>query len=230
MDVKLQRTIREQEVEQIIPFLPRSGTILEIGAGAGWQAKRIAEHGFDVKAIDLPVRGLAKYSEFDIIHYDGYNIPFPSECFSAVYASNVLDHIPHVYEFQKEIHRVLEPDGVAIIVLPTTSWRFWSILTHYPHYLKQAGLLIEQALMPKKWEMKRARVEILTNTTKGHVMGFLNTSCLCHGLESEATVSQNYSCSIRRIGEPFSWKTGGPLRTAIPTNSFTPVISCWGLC
>jgi len=31
-----------------------------------------------------------------------------------------------------ETYRVLRPGGVAIHILPTPSWRFWTILAHYP--------------------------------------------------------------------------------------------------
>jgi len=56
-------------------------------------------------------------------------IPFEDHAFDIVFSSNVLEHIPHVVEFQKEIQRVLKPDGIAIHVLPSSSWRVWSNMT-----------------------------------------------------------------------------------------------------
>ena len=39
-------------------------------------------------------------------------------------------------EFQKEIKRVLKPNGSAIHVLPTASWRFWSWISHCCNWFK----------------------------------------------------------------------------------------------
>jgi SAM-dependent methyltransferase len=63
--------------------------------------------------------------------YDGVNIPFPNEQFDVVFSSNVLEHIPHVESFQKEIQRVLKPGGIAVHCIPTPTWRLWTTFTHY---------------------------------------------------------------------------------------------------
>lgn len=42
----------------------------------------------------------------------------------------------HLDELLREISRVLKPGGIAIHVLPTPSWRFWTSLSHYPYYAK----------------------------------------------------------------------------------------------
>lgn len=96
MKLELQRAIREYEIEQVIPLIPKGSSILEIGAGAGWQARRLAETGFDVTAIDLKNRSLAPHSVWDTQHYDGKTVPYPDSSFDVVFSSNVLDHIPHV--------------------------------------------------------------------------------------------------------------------------------------
>ena len=48
------RTIRTCELETILPYFPEHSTVLEVGAGAGWQAKVLAARGYDVHAIDIP--------------------------------------------------------------------------------------------------------------------------------------------------------------------------------
>jgi hypothetical protein len=52
-----------------------------------------------------------------------------------VFTSNVLPHISHLELFQKEILRVLKPKGIVLHILPTTGWRFWTFVIHYPSNL-----------------------------------------------------------------------------------------------
>jgi ubiquinone/menaquinone biosynthesis C-methylase UbiE len=128
--------IRKYEIEQVLPLVPGGSAILEIGAGAGWQARTLTERGFSVVAIDVQDGAYAPDRVWPVIEYDGTHIPFPDHHFDIVFSSNVLEHIPHVKEFQVEIKRVLKPGGRAIHVLPTPSWRFWTNITHYLYLVK----------------------------------------------------------------------------------------------
>jgi len=94
----------------------------------------MAHRGFDVSAIDLPTSNFVGQRIWNVQDYDGHTIPFPENTFDVVFSSNTLEHIPHVRAFQDEIRRVLKPDGVAIHVLPSVSWRFWTNLTHPLRY------------------------------------------------------------------------------------------------
>lgn len=125
------RSTRLHDLSLVIPYLPTGGRVLEIGAGAGWQAKALAAVGFDVTAIDLPTSNYRTQREWSITDYDGYLIPFPSNSFDAVFSSNVLEHVAHIKDFQMEIRRVLGPRGVAIHVMPTATWRLWTLVTYY---------------------------------------------------------------------------------------------------
>ena len=66
--------------------------------------------------------------------YDGFTIPFDDNYFDIVFSSNVLEHIPHVVEFQKELHRVLKPSGKAVHLLPSSRWRLYTNITHIIKY------------------------------------------------------------------------------------------------
>ena len=111
-------------------LLPDSGRVLEIGAGAGWQAKYLANRGYIVSAIDLPSSNYLENRIWPVIDYDGSKIPFDNNTFDVIFSSNVLEHIPNVYAFQEEIHRVLKQDGRVIHVLPSSGWRFWTNIAH----------------------------------------------------------------------------------------------------
>jgi len=123
--------IREFEAEAVIPWLPSQGRLLEIGAGAGWQARKFAEVGMQVFAIELADSDYLAHTRFPTIRYDGQVIPFADASFDVVYSSNVLEHVPHIQAFQREIVRVLRPGGRMIHVLPTAAWRIATDVTHY---------------------------------------------------------------------------------------------------
>lgn len=137
MNMEFMAKIRQREIELIISeiqYLPQQDCkILEIGAGTGWQAKTMADMGYQVQAIDLAESNYSDKRIWPILNYNGKNIPFSDECFDAVFSSSVLEHIPHLDEFQKEIKRVLKPKGIAIHILPSGSWRFWTNIAHYPY-------------------------------------------------------------------------------------------------
>jgi SAM-dependent methyltransferase len=123
-------TIRRYELDVVLLLLPDSGRVLEIGAGAGWQAKYLANRGYIVSAIDLPSSNYLENRIWPVIDYDGSKIPFDDNTFDVIFSSNVLEHIPNVYAIQEEIHRVLKQDGRVIHVLPSSGWRFWTNIAH----------------------------------------------------------------------------------------------------
>ena len=137
--------IRTYELGIVLDMLPPRGRVLEIGAGTGWQARALENRGYDVSAIDLTSSNYWSNRVWPVTGYDGKNIPFEDNTFDIIFSSNALAHIPHIYEFQKEIHRVLKPDGVVLHVLPSSSWRFWTNITYPLKYWTTSGTLGEHA-------------------------------------------------------------------------------------
>jgi len=124
-------------LEKIITKEKKDIKLLEIGSGAGWQAKKLQELGYKVEAIDLSNSNYVNDRVFNITDYDGINIPFENEKFDVIFSSNVLEHIPQIKDFQHEIQRVLKDDGIAIHLLPSGTWRWWSNITYYADKVKK---------------------------------------------------------------------------------------------
>jgi SAM-dependent methyltransferase len=127
--------LRDHELALIAPLIPHSARVLELGAGAGWQARALAAAGHSVAAIDIAGSTYMEERVWPVQVYDGQHIPYREEEFDVVFSSNVLEHICDVRDFQSEIRRVLKPGGLAIHVLPSASWRMWTNLTYYVHRL-----------------------------------------------------------------------------------------------
>jgi len=124
--VHLER-LREAEIEAVRPWFPPASTVLELGAGSGWQARRIAAWGCDVTAVDVPGSDApATAQHWPVREYDGARLPFPDASFDLVYSSAVLEHVRDLPLSLAEIRRVLRPGGRAVHLLPSPVWRFWT--------------------------------------------------------------------------------------------------------
>lgn len=77
---------------------------LEISASAIAEARRNASH--------------MGYRHHDFQQADGSRIPYESRKFDIVIASHVLEHVEDDAGLLQEIHRVVKPDGVAVILVP----------------------------------------------------------------------------------------------------------------
>ena len=138
MNLDYLKEIRLRELDEIIPliseyFSDQKINILEIGAGSGWQSKELSTLGHDVKAIELASSYYLEDSVWPITTYDGKTIPFEDKKFELIFSSNVIEHIPDIENYQQEIQRVLKPNGIAIHLAPSGTWRFWTTLNHYPN-------------------------------------------------------------------------------------------------
>ncbi|HEY1363719.1 MAG TPA: methyltransferase domain-containing protein [Xanthobacteraceae bacterium] len=127
--------IRTAEIDRIVPFLAPGSRILELGAGIGQQALALRRRGFEVTAVEIAGSAYAAHRVFPVIDYDGSTLPLPDRSVDVVFSSNVLEHVRSLERMHLEIRRVLRARGTCIHVLPTHSWRFWSLLTGYPDAL-----------------------------------------------------------------------------------------------
>lgn len=163
------RQCREYELTRVLPWLTPGSSVLEIGSGAGWQAKRLAEQGFLVEALDLETSTYADQRVFPVQHYDGRTIPFPDGTFDVVFSAHVLEYVEHLYEWLDESARVLKSSGTAVHILPSSSCRFWTLVTHYPYWAKTLLAL----LFPKAVSRDVAAAHIAERRSDYSAKGFL---------------------------------------------------------
>ena len=129
--------VRAYELEIARKYLPASMAqgvscrLLEVGAGTGVQALRLSELGYTVSALEVKDSSYRSVRCFDIVEYDGVNIPLLDQSHDVVFSSNVLEHIVQLDEVLRETHRVLSDDGVCVHLVPTSSCRAWTLVAHY---------------------------------------------------------------------------------------------------
>ena len=134
--------LRELELDLVSHLFLKHMSVLEIGGGNGFQASKISEWGCNVYSIDIKNRENQSMF-FDVRDYDGKNIPFEDRKFDIIFTSNVLEHVVDINNILCEFKRVLNPNGFAICIMPTSSWRIWSILSYYPYLV---GAMLKRML------------------------------------------------------------------------------------
>jgi len=119
--------------ETAITYFPKTGTVLDLGAGQGQDSRFFAEHGYMVTSTDLEDEvlelGRAKINKelADKIKLQRVDLreelPFDTASFDVVYAYLSLHYFP--YDITKrafeEIYRVLKPGGVFAFFTNSTS-------------------------------------------------------------------------------------------------------------
>lgn len=103
----------------------RDRDVLEIGVGAGTDFMRWVRHGARATGIDLTDVGIAltrerlalEGREAKLLVGDAENLPFSDASFDIVYSYGVLHHTPDTPRALREVHRVLRPGGLALVMV-----------------------------------------------------------------------------------------------------------------
>ncbi len=117
---------------EVVDFKAFKGkSVLEVGCGVGIDLVRFARAGAKVTGVDLSPTAvqLAKQNfeqqnlTADLMVMNGEALQLANDTFDFVYAHGVLQYTADPNQMINEIHRVLRPDGQAIIMVYNTySW------------------------------------------------------------------------------------------------------------
>lgn len=95
--------------------------ILDVGAGTGRLAIRLAKLGAEVTALDISeimlnnLKLKIKNFKLNIAIGDAENLPFDDESFDIVIATFLIVHLKDTKRFFEETHRVLKPGGLFLL-------------------------------------------------------------------------------------------------------------------
>jgi len=116
----------EWHIPMLVPFGEARGKrVLEIGTGNGADGVMFALSGGEYTGVDLTEAALeATRRHFEVMGLSGTfraenaeALSFPDESFDMVYSHGVLHHTPGTRQAIGEVHRVLKPGGLAIVML-----------------------------------------------------------------------------------------------------------------
>jgi len=101
--------------------------VVEVGCGQGPTLNHLARLGATVYGLDMSVESLQRAragavelasSEYArLIQADAEQLPFPDGYFDIAISLGVLHHTPDTAAGVREIHRMLKPGGVAVVML-----------------------------------------------------------------------------------------------------------------
>jgi SAM-dependent methyltransferase len=100
--------------------------VLEIGLGQGADSEQIVRRGALWSGLDLTPESVARVqTRFSLrqLPYESLKqgsvlgIPHQDASFDIVLSHGVLHHVPEILKAQREVHRVLRPDGELIVML-----------------------------------------------------------------------------------------------------------------
>ncbi|MEQ1861190.1 MAG: class I SAM-dependent methyltransferase [Chthoniobacteraceae bacterium] len=116
-----ERYATSEEFAEVWRLLGASGHILDLGAGNGVASFALARAGWQVTALepdpsDEVGAGAIRKLGIAVTEDAGERLPFADATFEAVFARQVLHHVPDLAQTMRELHRVLRPEGVVLAI------------------------------------------------------------------------------------------------------------------
>lgn len=112
--------LHDHLIDVVLPALQIKGRrILDVGAGAGALAARLASQGFDVTGVEREVERFG--ADTPIIRADlddpSWSDHVPGR-FSLILAVEVIEHVENPIQFLRALSRLLDPKGLAVVTTP----------------------------------------------------------------------------------------------------------------
>ena len=131
--------LSNEALEWLLNHQERYHTVLDVGCGAGLQARIMADYGFQVTGLTMSsAKGYTgeclqpeQVVRKDFFAYNG-------DPFDVVYASHILEHIPAPEDFLKRARQMVKPGGCLIITVPNDEK---NILNSHIHTFNAGRLL-----------------------------------------------------------------------------------------
>jgi ubiquinone/menaquinone biosynthesis C-methylase UbiE len=133
----------DHRFEAVLGLLKQEGAtcLWDIGAGTGSMAGRLSNAGIDVVAVEPLKAGAEASARLGVASFCGIlqDLQLPDACIPAVGVFDVLEHLEHPEDLLKEIHRVLQPNGLLVVTVPAMQW-LWGdeddLTGHFRRYRK----------------------------------------------------------------------------------------------
>lgn len=131
--------------------MKKGDKLLDVGCGRGDFSKGFKDLGLEVFGLDInrPQPEMLKGVKVRYVNIESDKFPFGDKSFDIVFSKSVIEHLRSPDNFIKEIHRVLKPGGVVIMLTP--DWQsqmriFFNDYTHvHPYTVTGLGDLLKIA-------------------------------------------------------------------------------------
>lgn len=156
---------------------------LEIGLGQGADSEQLIRRGAVWTGIDLTPEAVQRVStrlelkglpHERVVRGSVLNLPFEDQSFDVVFSHGVLHHVPDIKSAQREIRRVLTPDGRLVVML----YAKWSL-----NYLMAIAVVRRLALLAMYGTGAKGKGKAaghLVNARKEGLLRYLRLSNFVH--------------------------------------------------
>lgn len=197
----------------ITRFVPR-GTLIDYGAGSGAFVKYVADRGRKAIGLEIAEAGRKTAKElYGIELYEPNELKnMDDESVSVFTMWHVLEHIYQPEKLIKEIHRVLDKNGVLVVAVPNPlswdakhykeDWAAWDVPIHISHFKPSViKNFMEKnefhCIQTKGMPFDAFYISLVSNENKyGHkkpITGFINgLKSQLHGIKTGNYSSQVY--------------------------------------
>jgi SAM-dependent methyltransferase len=134
----------------------KQDTLLDCGAGTGRFALEMQAH-CSVLVLDDHEEALrlllSRFRPEQILSLAGDQVPLPDSSLAYVTALDVLEHVPDDAAVVRGFHRLLKPDGIALVTVPASMalWSDWDVALHHFRRYNHRQL---RALFPREqWQI-----------------------------------------------------------------------------
>lgn len=114
--------IHDQAFRLLMEWHRPPGRVLDVGAGTGAFAVRLAKAGYDVTAVDIDAdQWAAPEVRFVTADVDEGLGCFPGSSFDVACAIEVIEHLESPWVLFRELHRIVVPGGYLVLSTPNVS-------------------------------------------------------------------------------------------------------------
>jgi len=169
--------------------------VLDAGTGTGRHALRLAARGARVVAVDFSDQMLAKARAkrgADLVRFENHDLtrplPYVDKSFDRVLSALVLEHVPDVAGFLRELGRVTRPEGSIVVTAMHPAMFLRGVSARFRH--EETG----EFLRPRSYVMQLS----------DYVMGALDADLRIVSL-AERSPDEEFAARVPRAAKYLGW-------------------------
>lgn len=169
--------------------------VLDAGTGTGRHALRLAARGARVVAVDFSDQMLAKARAkrgADLVRFENHDLtrplPYVDASFDRVLSALVLEHVPDVAGFLRELGRVTRPEGSIVVTAMHPAMFLRGVSARFRH--EETG----EFLRPRSYVMQLS----------DYVMGALDADLRIVSL-AERSPDEEFAARVPRAAKYLGW-------------------------
>jgi SAM-dependent methyltransferase len=118
-DARALSVIQESVLRRVASLaLPAGAKLLDAPCGTGAMVETLRRRRFDAWGADVEPEAQSILGDRFRIADLNHTLPWPDACFDVVFSIEGIEHLESRFNFLREAHRVLKPQGLLVITTP----------------------------------------------------------------------------------------------------------------